>query len=225
MFNYEHDEHYNRGYQPIACAVPGGGSSHASAFSAFGIILVFIFLIILFSAFRGHGGLGGDYGHVGGGCGRDGGWGRGGSIADFEAIAQNNNRVDRSEVALSNYVGNIKEQITLGNFQISKQISDTAAAAELRACMEREADFRTKLSEQNAKILMLESNAINERRFDALGATLADIKCRMQEKVVAQPVVGVERLGCTNEPFRGFPFGGGFEQPRRDGNCFNGNCA
>lgn len=213
MLNFDHEEHYNRGYQPIACA-PYGGTSHSSTFGAFGIILVFIFLIILFAAFRG--GIGGHdgYAHAGG---HDGGYGRG-HIADFEAIAQNNNRVDRGQVQIANYIGDVKEQITLGNYQLSSQMDRLASAAELRAYMEREADFRMKLTEQNAKILMLESNAVNERRFDALGATLADIKCRMQEKTIAQPVVGVDRLGCTNEPFRGFPFGG-FEQRNGSGSC------
>lgn len=219
MFNYEHDEHYNRGYQPIACAPYGGGSGHSSTFGAFGIILVFIFLIILFSAFRG--GIGGHdgYAHAGG---HGGGWGRP-SIADFEAIAQNNQRVPEFEVQLANSIGAVKEKITIGNMEISKQISDGLAAQELRACMEREADFRMKLTEQNAKILNLESLAINERKFDAISAQIAGIGCRMnnlQEKVWAQPVVGVERLGCTNEPFRF----NGFDRDDRRGNCSTGNC-
>lgn len=208
MFNYEHEEKYNRGYMPIACG--DGGVGHQ--FGAFGIILVFIFLIILFAAFRGRGGLGGFDEHVA--HGRDRGYG---NMADFEAIAQNIQRVPESEVQLANALGTIKEKITLSNMEVINKITETSNAAELRACMERENDFRMKMSEQCNEIQNLKNTIAINSQFGAVNAQLADIKCRMQEKTVAQPVVGLNDFSCTNMPFpRGF---GDFDRNRNASCC------
>lgn len=193
-YNFVGEDNLNAG-GGIGYGAGGGGA----------IVLLIVVLVILFAVFRG--GFGGHDGghHMGyeGGHGRGCG-GYGGSVADFEAIAQNVQRVPVEQVQLAKDFGALKEKITLGNFELSRQISETAAAAELRACMEREADFRTKISEQNAKIIALESTMYNDRRFDGINAILADIKCRMAEKVIARPLAGLPDLACSNIPGRFF---------------------
>lgn len=187
--------------------VSGGGVGYGGGA---GIILLFVFLLILFAVFRG--GFGGhDGGHMGyeggRGCGHN---GHGGSIADFEAIAQNIQRVPVEQVQLAKDFGALKEKITMGNFELSRQISETAADAELRACMEREADMRAQIAELKSEVMNQKTLAIVGEKFGRVDAVLADINCNMARKVVAQPLVGLNDLNCTNIP-------GGFFN--NDGRC------
>lgn len=166
-----------------------------------GIIMLFVFLLVLFAVFRrgGFDGHDGGYAHAGGhGCD---GHGRGhGSIADFEAIAQNNQRVPECQVELAKDFGALKEKITLGNFELSRQISETAAAAELRACMEREADMRAQIAELKSEVMNQKTLAIVGEKFCATNAAIADIACNMQRKVCGTPLVGLNDLQCSNAP-------------------------
>lgn len=191
-----------------------GAGAGIAGMGGIGIILLFVFLLILFAVFRG--GFGHD-GHAGGHG--DYGYGHKGSIADFEAIAQNNQRVPEEQVQLAKDFGCLKNEITLGNFELSRQISETAAAAELRACMEREADFRQKISMLESKIMNQETRDFVNDKFAITNARLSDIDCNMMRKVVAQPLAGMQHLQCTNIPFRA-----GYDGPGRgwDGYGYNG---
>lgn len=196
----------------------GYGFGAGAGMGGVGIILLFVFLLILFAVFRG--GLGGHDGHYDGhydGYGRGHGWG---SVADFEAIAQNNQRVPEEQVQLAKDFGCLKNEITLGNFQLSRQISETAAAAELRACMEREADFRQKIAMLENKVMNQETLAFVNDKFCQTNARLSDIDNNMVRKVVAQPLAGLGHLQCTNIPFPPFPF----NDRDRDDRRFCGPC-
>ena len=181
-----------------SAAAPGYVTGNTGMGSV-GIILLFVFLVILFAVFRG--GFGGHDGHYDGYRGGHDGCGRGkGSIADFEAIAQNIQRVPVEQVQLAKDFGSLKEQITLGNFGLSKQISETAAAAELRACQEREAEMRMQITELKSEVQNQKTLAIAGEKFNEVSRELANIQCNMARKVTAQPLVGLNDLNCTNIP-------------------------
>lgn len=200
--------HYNK-YVGEDSITTGGGFGYGGGA---GIILLFVFLLILFAVFRG--GFGGhDGGHMchEGGYGHGGGYGRP-TIADFEAIAQNNQRVPVEQVQLAKDFGALKEKITLGNFELSRQMSETAAAAELRACMEREADMRAQIAELKSEVMNQKTLAIVSDKFCRTDAMIQDVLCNMERKQVARPLVGIPDLACTNIPNRGF-----FGDDRRGG--------
>lgn len=180
---------YNSFGEDRAIGGYGGGS---------GIILLFVFLLILFAVFRG--GFGGhDGGHANAG-GYD-GHGRGcGSIADFEAIAQNNQRVPEEQVQLAKDFGAVKEKITMGNFEISKQISDTAMSQQLQNCQDEKAELRQQLTESKFENGNLKNTLFLTEKFGVLSSRLDNIECHMLRKPQVQALAGFPELQCSNIP-------------------------
>lgn len=176
----------------------GGGFGWGGGGGA-GIALLLLFLLILFAVFS-RGGLGGHdgYGH-GGHCGHGDGFGHNG-IANAELWAQNFQRIPESRLQDAKEFGILKETITTGDWDIKKQITDTAN--EQRICQLQEA-----LANKSEKINTLE-NIITKKEIEnciehsaaITNARIGAIECQMLKKPEVEALAGIHPAGIVNFP-------------------------
>lgn len=175
----------------------GGGFGWGGGGGA-GIALLLLFLLILFAVFS-RGGLGGHDGGYGGHGGHGDGYGHNG-IANAELWAQNIQRKPETLLQQIKDTGMLKEVITTGDWNLSKQISDSAH--DQRICQLQES-----LANKAEKITALEMLLMKNDIEKTIGASSAltnhrldGIECKMLEKPRVEALAGIHPAGIVNFP-------------------------
>ena len=170
----------------------------------YGFVGIAIFLLILFAIFA-RGGCGFGAGQWGNDCGNRVGpadfWAANGlaqAVPGFQAQNFTQQAVNFGETVAT---------INQGNWSLSKQISDTASAAEIGNLRDQLYEARAKLMQQETINVLSREQSRNQAE---VMSEFCNIKNNMLQKPQVQAIAGLPHVTCTNaSPHLGFGLGSG----------------